>query len=443
MRRFLAPLVGAVLLGMATPALAAPSASVTSPVPGSTVEGETPVTIRVSGSGESASQVSVRLSADGRTDAANSRAVSASCLSGCGTANSTWQAQNFIPATGAPFDAGQVCNGYWWIQPSVNGGAYGAGTQFTLTVQPDAPSGFVAEVIDHASGGAVQLSWNRTTQPDHAGYAIERSRNGGPFLQIIQLDASTGSYIDAGLSAGGYDYRVLSLRPDGVVNGTPAAPCADTEPDLATPSLTRRAVVQQTDSSPQPDPEASPNPTTSSSPGTTASDDNGTGGSTDGSTGNGSTGSGSTGGSGTGGSADGDTSEGSSSGSTSSTSGGSTAASGGRQPVAAPPRALTSTAQASAPAVAAPRSAGSVESYYGEGEEFSEEIDYGATEGVALADEGDDGPREIISSRFIPGGVADFVNGTALDPDKMRVLAAGLLLLTLAMHGRRWLHAGK
>jgi len=86
---------------------------------------------------------------------------------------------------------------------------------------PAVPSGLTASV----GIGAVELAWNRNTEPDFKEYRVLRSEEGGPFVEIAHgLDAPI--YSDRAIQNGKhYRYEVLAIAQ----NDRPSAPCAPVE----------------------------------------------------------------------------------------------------------------------------------------------------------------------------------------------------------------------
>ncbi|MDB5292692.1 MAG: coagulation factor 5/8 type domain protein, partial [Phycisphaerales bacterium] len=101
-----------------------------------------------------------------------------------------------------------------------------------LALPPAAPTNLV---VTPASGTELDLVWadNATTE---TGYKLERSVNGGPFIQLPQLPANTTSYMDTGLTQGTpYAYRVRATNTAGdsaysntVNTATPVPPLTPT-----------------------------------------------------------------------------------------------------------------------------------------------------------------------------------------------------------------------
>jgi FtsP/CotA-like multicopper oxidase with cupredoxin domain len=106
----------------------------------------------------------------------------------------------------------------------------------TMALPPAAPTGLAATL---SAGPQVRLDWTDNAG-DETGFVVERSADGGAFVQIATPGplAGTGgvSYVDGAVAAGGtYSYRVYAVNGSGpsgtsntVVVNVPAAPLAPT-----------------------------------------------------------------------------------------------------------------------------------------------------------------------------------------------------------------------
>lgn len=424
-------LVGVLLLpGTAT---AEQRATVQSPGSGSSVSAPVELRVQVTRDvlDEEVRRVAVRISRDGTSAAHDTTTVSLRCVSGCGTRDAVWGGVTFDPVSGSPFASRPVCNGRWVLQPSIDGGGFGAGTAVVLSA-PGSPASGVRVSID---GADANLSWQGAPQPDIAEYRVERRSDGGSWQSVGTVPAGAERFTDRAVPRGSHDWRVVTLRPDGRSGGSPAAACSDTGADLATISSAASGRVTVS-------PAPSPTPQPSSRPATDGTDASSSGGGD--------------------GAADGGTSSGGTSqnrdGEGERAAGNASADADGEDPEqaedaeAAPgPRRSGPRARVGAPPAARSRSldldtglpssggAAPRQRYYGEGEEFAEEIDYADAPVVAA---GEDGREAQSSGRWVPGGV-EFL--TQRSPDTMRALrsvAAGLVLLTFGLHLRRWLRSG-
>ena len=263
------------MLSMGT-AHAAGTGRITSPSSGASVTSPVAITIEVTGDAGSVfnprdHEVQVRL-ADHTGAAAYSgtRAVTATCSANCDS-DSTWTTSTFDPATLAPFASAPSCNGGYTVQVQVDGGPW-TGNAIRISRPPAAPSGVAVSVED----GDATVTWNGAATPDTVGYAVERRTDGGSWQEVARVGNGARSATDTSVAPGEVEYRVATLRGDGLVASRAVAPCSDTEPDLATPSAPVGATVRDTSSAPAAP--ARPSPSSSPSPDDTASDDPSTGG---------------------------------------------------------------------------------------------------------------------------------------------------------------------
>jgi hypothetical protein len=82
---------------------------------------------------------------------------------------------------------------------------------------------FVANVID----GKVNLTWSTATETNNSGFAVERSVNGVEFTQVgfvkgngTTTERNSYSFVDNGLNAGKYTYRLKQVDFDGTYEYT-------------------------------------------------------------------------------------------------------------------------------------------------------------------------------------------------------------------------------
>ncbi|MBW3619263.1 MAG: hypothetical protein KY461_03400 [Actinobacteria bacterium] len=400
------PLLAAVLaVALLLPTAASAAATATLVSPGRDARVSTPVGLEVRVSRDvldpAVRQVHVRLSADGAGAAPGSQPVSLTCVARCDTTDSVWGGRSYDPSTAAPFGGGPACNGRWHLQVAVDGGAFGSGTP----VVASAPPSSARDVRVAIDGRDAVVTWGRAPEPDVAGYRIER-RSGDAWTTVGVTGPDASRFVDADVEVGSYDWRVVSLRPDGYASGGPAAPCADREPDLATTSSTTSGRVAQ--------PRPSPSPTDDTPEDDDTPDDASPG--DDGGAGSGQ------------GPAAGDGTHGSPDAGAPDPTGEPTGASGeaGPAPAAAPSGGDDTAA------------GGSDEELVGEGERY-----YGEDQGLGPLDYGDVDP--VGGDGAGPDGATAVAGGVSVpvqrDLDRIRILqpiAGGLVLLTFAFHIRRW-----
>ncbi|MFN2557731.1 MAG: hypothetical protein ABR592_12870, partial [Nitriliruptorales bacterium] len=224
--------------------------------------------------------------------------------------------------------------------------------------------------------GGVKLTWNKAPEPDISGYRIERSTSDGGWQQVASVGPDATAYTDEA-PPGEYNYRVVSRRPSGKSG----------EPELTTASGSQSAEVPR------------PSKSEEKSPGAPAPA-GGTGTATGSSAG----------------------------GATQNTSRGALATR-----VPPPPQArqgfgfsLRSLAQAFGQRQG--EGEGAQEDYFGEGEGFSEELDYSGVDPVT--GEPVDLPLGESIQRML---ISQLTNRPLLIS-----LAVGLLLLALAVYILRW-----
>jgi len=90
-------------------------------------------------------------------------------------------------------------------------------------VTPVELTSFVANVID----GKVNLTWSTATETNNSGFAVERSSNGVEFTQVgfvkgngTTTERNSYSFVDNGLNAGKYTYRLKQTDFDGTYEYT-------------------------------------------------------------------------------------------------------------------------------------------------------------------------------------------------------------------------------
>lgn len=241
------------------------------------------------------------------------------------------------------------------------------------------------------------LSWDKVSgYEDLKGYAIERSSDGGKkWKGVGGVTADKNSFTDESAPAGQVDYRVSSLRADGLVNGKPADPCKDDEGSLVSSAKHPDSNLQYATAGGNI--QAAPTPTQGGSDG----------------------------------------------GSGAARSGSGDGGSGGSGGIGAPPApsgdSSSPEAQEELPGVGAPPAPSGPEpdSFYGEDLEFREELNYGDQEAVGPGPEGTNPDEVVIDENLATGESESFLNlERAAVP-----IAVGLLLIALGLHLRRWMNA--
>lgn len=435
--RIAALLVAALVVLPAATAHAAGTARITSPGSGATVTAPTPLVAEVVGQAGTflnPRNHAVRFRIADHTGATildGTSPVDGTCRENC-AGDSTWSGGTFDPATLAPFASRPVCNGTYTLQVRVDDGAW-TGHAVRVARAPSAPG----EVAVDAGIREATVSWAAAPEPDIAGYRVQR-RAGGSWTTVGQVGPDARSLTDDEVAAGEVEYRVASLRGDGQANGQPAPACADTEPDLATASAPVPTTVRSSSTSSTTSAPAKPTPSSSPSDGGTSGDgdgdgtadgQDGEGGTTDGGTTDGDAGSDDAG-------ADGDTAT------------EDDAPAPARRPGnrVAPPAAVGTV---SGPGVDVPMVPGAdspqvaseqEERFYGQDDEFSEELDFGDLGSVEAI--GEDGTTLETRVVRVPGALQSIL-GEELDLGRvLGPVAAGLIMLTFALHLRRWTREG-
>lgn len=396
MRRSAFVVLVTVLLGMflaTSPAAAEPSANIANPTGGQVITSDSlvPVEVRVEKSvaDPAVNTVQVQLFGDGRS---YSR-VALRCSAGCGSTSQTWVGQ-FDPRPGP------IRNGAWKLQVNVNDGAF----QDKISINLSLPPSPVANLKASPQQGAVQLTWNPAPEPDITGYRIVRITNGQP--QVLKtLGPDARSYTDRPPASGEFTYQVISIRPSGTTSGGERT---------STPASTK-ASVSSPDTS-----QDKKSPTNSGAPAQG-------GGAAVGNTSNG------------GGTAPESSPSGGGS-APDAPGGGSTRPDAGRGPLAAhvppPPQArrgfgfdLRSLARVFGYQPPPPEGEGE-EGYFGEGEGYSEELDYSGIDPVT---------GEPIAVPVGDSGLQGMLISHLADRPLLVSLAAGLLFVVLAFYILRWI----
>lgn len=232
-------LLAAVLTASLLPAPASADVRATLVSPGRDAVVSSPVELRVRVTRDvvdpNATQVQVRLSADGSSQAPGTSPITLACISGCGSTDALWGGRSYDPATSSPFGGGPGCNGRWYLQVAVDGGGFASGTPIVASA-PASPAADVRVAID---GRDAVVTWSRAPEPDVVGYRIER-RGEGSWSTAGEVASSAKRFVDEELDEGSYEWRVVTLRPDGRGSSGAMSACADQEADLTTTSNTTR-----------------------------------------------------------------------------------------------------------------------------------------------------------------------------------------------------------
>ncbi|MDX1620385.1 MAG: hypothetical protein R3320_05305 [Nitriliruptorales bacterium] len=419
MRRYALATLAAVAAMLLLPTAAGADAVVTfhSPAPDALVKEPTPLVVDVERRliDPHPEQVTLHLSADGVDPVSEDAAVDLECVEGCaGGASETtsrWAGAELDPDTLAPFASAPMCNGRWWLLPDVTPGptepaAPGHGS-FILSQ----PGSAVSDLTARVEGRDVVLTWRPAPEDDVAGYLVERRSGDAEWQQRASLDPGASGHRDTAVADGTYDYRVVTVRPDGFQDGEPAVPCQDTGTDLRTSSSAWRVTLSAAggDATPtQTDGEDSQDP--SGGEGGNQGADGAVSGGTDADAGTGN-----------------DADEGGSA--TSDTGPRAAGSSSARQRIAAGSGDGSSLA---APGVATPADEPSREHYFGEGGPFDEQLDYAGVEGIAADRE------EALVTERVPGGVIEVLDRELDIAHILPPIATGLVLIALGLHLRRW-----
>lgn len=454
------------LVVASAPAAFAASSAVTSPRTNTDLTTSVRVTVDVTGvesdplSGVEDIAVQARLSADGSSTMTGSVVVDLSCVSGCDETTQVWGGITLSPHTGAPFRNGGVCNGGHYLQTSVNGGAWNAGSRVVFQIAPKAATNVRVSTAD----GAVTVRWAPATEPDNVDQLVQRKTGSGAWKTVGTVASDATSHVDTP-PVGTHSYRIVSQRPDGRVGGNAQRPCADTEADLlafsdsvpVTVEAPEPEPTQEPTTEPSSEPTAEPTATPSngptsqptSGPSPTSQPSNGpvngpvdepsdapsqpaSGGSSPSSSPSEQPSSG-------GGQAPaaGDPSASPSPSPSPSSSSG---ASRGRQ-ISRPPSASSESRSVEAPQVAAPEPSSRETVYYGEGEGYGE-IDFGDAEPIAgeptTVTRSEATTRQVVEERRVARGSVWQSAGRTIVPERVaEPVAAGLVFMTAGLHVMR------
>lgn len=345
--------------------------------------------------------VTLRLSADGTEPHPRSATVDLDCVENCeGQASETvsrWAGVTLHPGTLAPFDDVRSCNGRWWLLPAVEPGptARADGAQGGFLVSQPAAAAAVDASVD---GDVVELRWSQAREGDVVAYRVERRRSGATtWDRLAEQDADIRRYRDEP-GTGRFEYRVVTLRPDGRVDGEPAPACRDRGRDLATPSAIRTVSFTAAGGSVAPidDPSGSTGSGEGGEDDPTVGDD-----ATEGTD----TGDGAVSAAGRSGSSPRDR----------------LASAGGGSSVAAPQ--LPTAAQR-----------GGSERFFGQDGPFSEQLDYADVDALANGE-------EAYGAERVSGGVVEIFDRELDLEHALRPVATGMVLVGFGLHLRRWVRA--
>jgi hypothetical protein len=168
------------------------------------------------------------------------------CQEGCDEAGSRSYLYGGVlwsPRSGAPFGTGGLPNGSYELRALIeqSGGSPTAQpAPVVVSLPPSAVTNLAASIQDRT----VQLSWNRAPEPDVVGYRLERRRPNDTWTVIDTLSPSTQRATDRP-GTGTFEYRVITLRPNGTGTATLEAPSAVV-------SVTIRPEPSPSPTSPQP-----------------------------------------------------------------------------------------------------------------------------------------------------------------------------------------------
>lgn len=317
------------------------------------------------------------------------------------------------PASLAPFrpDARQ-CNGAYGLQARPEGEGWGTGMGFVVSAAPSAPT----DVEVDPGTARVTIDWSPAPEPDVVGYTVHRREgSSGSWQTVAEVGQDATSATDREAPAGRVEYRVTTFRGDGLDDeGDALAACRDEDPDLhaAAAPVATTVVAASTDpteggSSPSPG-RSSPGDGASTDPdregGSTTEDDDGTDG-----------------------------------GERSTEDDDGEAASPDPSPNRRAPSPSVENDDArpdvSVPQVEGPSTPSGTdeESFYGEDEEFSEELDFGD---LGSAQAGDDVEGSVALD--VPGGMQGVLGERLVLDRVLKPVAGGMILLAFALHLRRW-----
>ncbi|MDP8960272.1 MAG: hypothetical protein M3N32_01385 [Actinomycetota bacterium] len=207
MRRSSLVVLAAALVGTfltALPATAAMNANVEAPTHGQEITKDAPVQARVLlerlASDPAVTSVAVQLFRDGT----HYSRTPLRCASndGCTSSSQTWVGQ-FDP------QPQPIRNGMYNLQVKVNDGTFADKINVYLSLPPSPVTNLQAS----PQGRAVELAWKKAPEPDISGYRVER-RTGETWERVTRLGPEATSYTDRP-PAGTYSYRVVSVRKNG------------------------------------------------------------------------------------------------------------------------------------------------------------------------------------------------------------------------------------
>lgn len=236
------------LLLPATAAQAAVVVNVTSPEPDAilTVPESLPIEVTTHyDPGECPERVTVQLTdhdGDELSDASVNLQAEGACRLRFERQALQWTGASFEPKTLKPFDSGSTaCNGGYAVRATTtreNQESWTGMSRFIIQLPPSAPSDVtVTTGVERAT-----IEWSPAPEPDVTGYRIVRGDADDPDWEtVVGPDVTTVE--DADAPAGKHEYRVATLRADGLVEGEPVKPCTDDGQDLQTASAAVPATV--------------------------------------------------------------------------------------------------------------------------------------------------------------------------------------------------------
>lgn len=193
--------------------------------------------------------------------------VSLTCIGGCRSgqgSESTWgdPDTDVLQPSGAPFPV--TCNGKYGIRARVNGSYRGSAVEVYIQ-QPPVPATGVTAV---GEVGNVNVSWNAVSGQGVFGITVSRKANGATsFTPLLStpLPTSATSFVDTTVKAEDLPvaYAVTVFRHDGKVNGAWAQACDDTSTTLQQSFTSGTFSIATADGqvvAPSPSPTGSPTP---------------------------------------------------------------------------------------------------------------------------------------------------------------------------------------
>lgn len=338
--------------------------------------------------------------------------VNLRCVDACSSEQQLWGGLTLDPREATAFGAPDgFCNGAWALRAVVSVRDTLGNTETrrdTRSLVVSAPPAASGGMSVEGGQATAEVSWQAVDHPDVTGYRVQRDSGGG-WTTLATVGAGTTSYTDDAAPAGDVTYRIITLGADGVVDDRAVSSCDEDSgrdlSSLANSDGSARFVAASGSVQPAPTPTPSP----------TESDD---------------------GGPADGGSTTVSAEQGGQTGSTGSGGGSQDSGSGGSDdsdPVSAPEQPSGQSSDQQPTPTDEP-------SYYGEDEQFGEELDYEGVEGVegvpsetATPSE----PDEVVINEAASDGIVE-----RFQPERVATpIAGGLLLIAFALHLRAWMNA--